>query len=75
METNRSHPNVWTFSQKFRQDAILHKFNALQVVTGHQKKLRKKYQQLNPRVQTLITSYDENKENIAPFLRSIAHLT
>ena len=25
-------------------------------------------------IQTLINSYDENKENIVPFLRSIAHL-
>ena len=42
-----SHPDVWTFLQKFRQDALLHKFNALQAVTGHQKKPRRKYQQLN----------------------------
>ena len=69
-----SYPDVWTFLQKFRRDALLHKFNALQAVTGHQKKLRRKYQQLNVRVQTLIKSYDENKENIIPFLRSIAHL-
>ena len=25
-------------SQKFRQDALLHKFKALQAVTGHQRK-------------------------------------
>ena len=66
-----SHPDVWTFLRKFRQDALLHKLNALQAVTGHQKKPRRKYQQLNARVQTLINSYDENKENIIPFLRSI----
>ena len=58
----------------FRQDALLHKFNAVQAVTGRQKKPRRKYQQLNARVQTLINSYDENKENIIPFLRSFAHL-
>ena len=69
-----SHPDVWTFFQKFRQDNLLHKFNAIQAVTGHQKKARRKYQQLNARVQTLINSYDGNKENIIPFLRRIAHL-
>ena len=69
-----SHLDVWTFLQKFRQDALLHKFNAIQAVTGHQKKPHTKYQQLNARVQTLINSYDENKQNIIPFLRSIAHL-
>ena len=69
-----SHPKVCTFLQKFRQAALLHKFNALQAVTGHQKKRRKNYQQLNARVQTRINSYEENKETIFPFLGSIAHL-
>ena len=43
-------------------------------VTTHPVYTRRKNQQLNARVQTLINSYDENKEKINPFLGSRAHL-
>ena len=68
-----SHPNIWTFIQKFRQDAALHKFNCLQAVNGQRKKPRKKYQELNSRVQNVVKSFEENSD-IIPFLRSMAHM-
>ena len=43
-------------------------------MTGHQKKPRRKYQQLNARIQSLIKSYDGDKEISIPFVRSIADL-
>ena len=70
----KAYSNVWAFLQKIHQDALLHKFNALQAVTGHQKKPRRNYQRLDGRVQTLIDSYDEKKKNITLFLSGITYL-
>ena len=68
-----SHPSIHTFLEKIQLDSYNQKFNILKAPSGTINLSRKKYRDLNEKVQQITSSYTDS--NLLSYIRSLAHLT
>ena len=68
-----SHPSIHTFLEKNQQDSYNQKLNILKASSGTINLSRKKYRDLNKKVQQITSSYTDS--NLLSYIRSLAHLT
>ena len=68
-----SHPSIHTFLEKIQLDSYNQKFNILKASSGTINLSRKKYRDLNEKVQQITSSYTDS--NLLSYIRSLAHLT
>ena len=68
-----AHPALNILLDKLKLDSATQKFNMLKASSGSCNKPRKKYRELNEKVQNLQKQF--NKDNIIPYLRALAHLS
>ena len=68
-----SHPSIHTFLEKIQLDSYNQKFNILKASSGIINLSRKKYRDLNEKVQQITSSYTDS--NLLSYIRSLAHLT
>ena len=68
-----AHPTIWKLLAALKKDAACQKLRYLQTIAGQPELPRKKYRDLNEKVQKIMAHYNEGIP--LPFLRSIAALT
>ena len=68
-----SHPSIHTFLEKIQLDSYNQKFNILKASSGTINLSRKKYRDLNEKVQQITSSYTDS--DLLSYIRSLAHLT
>ncbi|KAK4877489.1 hypothetical protein RN001_009995 [Aquatica leii] len=67
-----SHPTVWQFIDRLQKEISLQHSYYLQHISGQRIPQKKKYRDLNTRIEQIVASYDP--DNKMQYLRTLAHV-